>query len=244
MRRNLADVDGPERVGSWRDPAGRRSPRGAGTPPRHCPACRRSSRSVHPKRSTDRQVAMRLPTEREIGDRRDSRRSRWRGRRQRASEFAYPSRCIVCRRPFIAERLGRRVAVEPFARAIEPAPDSDVVVRAGKVADDKGQEVEPGGDHVRRRAGARYVAPRTGLRDTDKAGQQVQSQHALQGAPFVRGGRRLVPGVVDPLRQGGNSDRLGARPGNCGLRRRKRRAARRARVGRARRGAGSPAPPV
>jgi len=54
----------------------------------------------------------------------------------------------------MAEHLGGGATVKPLAWAIEPAPDSDIVVRARKVANDEGQEVEPGGDRVADPAGA------------------------------------------------------------------------------------------
>ena len=111
----------------------------------------------------------------------------------------------------MAEHLGGGAAVKALARAIEPAPDSDIVVRAREVADDEGQEVEPGGDRVRRGAVGGNVAPCTGLGDAQKTAQQVHTQDALQGAPFVRGGRRLVEGLVDLLQQGGKPGGIGAR---------------------------------
>ena len=94
----------------------------------------------------------------------------------------------------MAEHLGGGVAVKAIARAIEPASDSDIVVRAREVADDEGQEVEPGGDRVRRGAAGGNVAPRTGLGDAEQAGQQIHTQDTLQGTPFVHRGRRLVEG--------------------------------------------------
>ena len=46
-----------------------------------------------------------------------------------------------------------------------------------------------GSNRVRRRAVAGNVAPCTGLGDAEEPGQQFHAQDALQGAPFVRGGR-------------------------------------------------------
>ena len=45
--------------------------------------------------------------------------------------------------------------------------------------------------------GWREYVPRTGLGDAEESGQQLHSQDALQGAPFVRGGRGLVEGFAD-----------------------------------------------
>ena len=103
----------------------------------------------------------------------------------------------------VAECLRGRVAVEPFAGPVEPAPDADVIVCAAKVPDDEGEEVETGGDRVRGGAITGNVAPRTRLGDAEEAGQQLHSQDALQGAPFVRGGRGLVEGLVDLLQERG-----------------------------------------
>ena len=110
----------------------------------------------------------------------------------------------------MAERLRGRVAVEPFAGPVEPAPDPDVVVRAAKVPGDEGEKVEPGGNRVRRGAVAGNVAPRTGLGDAEEAGQQFHAQDALQDAPFVRGSRGLVEGFVDLLQERGEPDGIGA----------------------------------
>ena len=199
------------RGGRWRDPAGRGSPRGGETPPRRRPGCRRSSGSARPARSIGRRIATNPRAERESGDRRGDRRSRRRRRRQCPGEIAHPSRAVVSRRPLVAERLRGRVAVEPFAGPVEPATDPDVVVRAGQVPDDEGEKVKPGGDRVRGGAAAGNVAPRTGLGDAEEAGQQVHAQDALQDAPFVRGGRGLVEGLVDLLQKRGKPGGIGAR---------------------------------
>ena len=128
------------------------------------------------------------------GQRRVGRRSRRRGCRQRSGEFAHLFRTIVSRCPFVSECLGGRAATEPSERALEPATDSDVIVRTGQVADDKGQIVELGRDRVRSVTDAENVASRAGPGDTQKAIQQTRPQRALQGAPFVFRGRRLLEG--------------------------------------------------
>ena len=71
--------------------------------------------------------------------------------------------------------------------------------------------MKPSGNRVRRGAVAGNVAPCTGLGDADEAGQQFYPQDALKGAPFVRGGRGLVEGLVDLLQECGKPGGIGAR---------------------------------
>ena len=47
--------------------------------------------------------------------------------------------------------------------------------------------------------------------DAQEAGEQVHTQDVLQGAPFVRGGRRLVEGLVDLLQKRAKPGGIGAR---------------------------------
>ncbi len=91
-----------ERDGWSKDPAGRGFPRVEEILPRRRPACRRSSGSAHPARSTGRRMATNPPAERENGDRRGDRRSRRRRRRQCSGEIADPLGAIVSRRPLVA----------------------------------------------------------------------------------------------------------------------------------------------
>ncbi len=116
-------------------------------------ACFSAARSTSDGYSTDSVSSSRLKTNTPITHcmqrRRGETRSRCRGRRKGAGETAHAPRTLVFGRPGVAECLRGRVAIEPRAPALEPAPDADIVVGAGKAADDIRQPRSASGEKLR-----------------------------------------------------------------------------------------------
>jgi len=115
---------------------------------------RRNSGSVRRQHSIVRRTAMNPPANGKSGDRHAGTRSHgWRCP-EGPGEVPHSKRPIIIRRPVLAQCLGRSTAFQPLAPSLEPAPDSDVVVRSGEIADHEGKEMKTARQRVGRGAAA------------------------------------------------------------------------------------------
>lgn len=125
---------------------------------------------------------------------------------QGGGKVADPLRARILRSPRPIQELGGAAAAEQLARTLEPAADAEVVVGAGKVADDQRQEVEAGSDLVRGRAAPGQIAAHTGRGNPEQPGEHVAAEHAIHAAPF--GGQRRESHAPIVIRHPGQTVKL------------------------------------
>src|SRR5262245_60720438 len=113
-------------------------------------------------------AASRPPTETESASPPGGTRSCRRQRHELARELADARGAFGVRIPVPFQERRRRAAAEQRALALEPSADADGIVRAGEVADDEREEVEPCRDIVGRLTFARLIPFQAGERHVDQ----------------------------------------------------------------------------